>query len=134
MRAVITIVIVLSILNTMTMNVLERTWEIGVMLALGNARRQVLALFACEGALLGIIGGLLGAGLGLAAAAFLNVVGIPMPAPPGMSHGFEAGISVSMLLVVTAFAVGDAATATAALPPSIRASRMVVVDALRASH
>jgi len=133
-RVVVTAIIVLSILNTMTMNVLERTWEIGVMLALGDSRRQVLALFACEGALLGFAGGLLGAALGLAAAAVLNAVGIPMPAPPGMSHGFDAGVLVSAAQVAAAFAIGCAAAAIASLPPAARASRLRVVDALRVTH
>jgi len=133
-RIVIAIVIVLSILNTMTMSVLERTWEIGVMLAVGDSRAQVLALFACEGVLLGIIGGAFGALGGLVFGAALNAIGIPMPPPPGMSHGFDAGISVSGVLVLAAFAMGAAATALAAAPPSIRASRMPIVDALRASR
>jgi putative ABC transport system permease protein len=133
-RVVVMIIIVLSILNTMTLNVLERTWEIGVMLALGDSRRQVLALFACEGALLGIVGGIVGAGLGLAVAAAANTIGIPMPAPPGMSHGFDVGIAVSGLLVASAFAIGAFAAVVASLPPSLRASRLAVVDALRASR
>lgn len=133
-RVVILAIIVLSILNTMTMNVLERTWEIGVMLALGDSRRQVLALFACEGALLGIVGSLLGIAIGLAAATAANAVGIPMPAPPGMGRGFEVGISITPVLVATAFAIGAFAALAASLPPSLRASRLRVVDALRVSH
>jgi putative ABC transport system permease protein len=133
-RVVVTAIIVLSILNTMTMNVLERTWEIGVMLALGDSRRQVLALFACEGALLGFAGGLLGAALGLVVAAVLNALGIPMPAPPGMSHGFDAGVLVSAAQVATAFGIGCVAAAIASLPPAARASRLRVVDALRVTH
>lgn len=133
-RVVVTAIIVLSILNTMTMNVLERTWEIGVMLALGDSRRQVLALFACEGALLGFAGGLFGAALGLGLAAALNATGIPMPAPPGMSHGFDAGVLVSAAQVAAAFAIGCVAAAIASLPPAARASRLRVVDALRVTH
>lgn len=133
-RVVVMAIIVLGILNTMTMNVLERTWEIGLMLALGDSRREVLALFACEGALLGIAGGLVGAALGLAAAAALNAIGIPMPAPPGMSHGFDAGVAISTAAVVAAVAVGCVAAALASLPPALRASRLRVVDALRSAR
>jgi putative ABC transport system permease protein len=133
-KAVILAIIVLSILNVMTMNVLERTWEIGLMLALGDSRTQILALFASEGIVLGIVGAILGAGIALASATVINFLGIPMPAPPGMSHGFDAGISVSALLIINAVTIGTLATAFAALPPSIRASRLPVVDALRASH
>ncbi len=130
-RVVVMTIIILSILNAMTMNVLERTWEVGVMLALGDSRRQVLALFACEGALLGVVGSLLGAAFGLALAVALNAIGVPMPAPPGMSHGFDAGVEVSTLLVATAVGIGCAAAAIASLPPAMRASRLAVVDALR---
>jgi putative ABC transport system permease protein len=133
-RVVIAIVIVLSILNTMTMNVIERTWEIGVMLALGDTRQQVLSLFAIEGTLLGILGSGLGICLGLATAAVVSVVGVPMPAPPGMSHGFRVGITPSGLLVAAAFLLGIVAAAVASIPPSLRASRLPLVDALRSRH
>jgi len=61
----------------------------------------------------------------------LNAVGIPMPAPPGMSHGFNAGVEVSALLVATAVGIGALAAAIASLPPAMRASRLPAVDALR---
>jgi len=133
-RIVVMAIIVLSILNTMTMNVLERTWEIGVMLALGDSRRDVLALFACEGAILGGSGAVFGVALALVVAAVANSVGIPMPAPPGMSHGFDAGIELSLMLVASAFIIGAVATAVASFPPALRASRLAVVDALRTSR
>lgn len=130
-RAIIVVIIMLSILNTMTMNVIERTWEVGVMLAVGDSRRQVLALFACEGALLGLLGSLLGAVGGVLIGWALNTLGIPMPAPPGMNHGFDAGVVVSPALALTAVAIGFAAAALASLLPAVRASRLVVVNALR---
>ena len=71
-------------------------------------------------------------GLGVAAAAL--TIGIAMPAQPGMSHGFVVGIAVSVLLVASAFAIGAFAAVVASLPPSLRASRLAVVDALRASR
>jgi putative ABC transport system permease protein len=133
-RVIVLTIIVLSILNTMTMNVLERTREIGVMLALGDSRRRVLALFACEGALLGIVGAASGAALGMAAGVALSAVGIPMPPPPGMNHGFDTGIALSPLLVAVAAAIGAVAAALAAVPPALRGARLRVVDALRAAN
>jgi len=130
-RFVIMAIIVLSILNTMTMNVLERRWEVGVMLSLGDPRRCVLALFALEGAVLGATGSVAGVLIGVVLAVAANRIGIPMPAPPGMSHGFNAGISLSSPLIATACAIGIGATIVAALPPSLRASRMRVIEALR---
>jgi putative ABC transport system permease protein len=54
------IVSALGILNTMLMSVLERTREIGIMKAVGARDRHVLAIFLIEGALIGLVGGLLG--------------------------------------------------------------------------
>lgn len=57
---IIGLIIVLSISNTMIMSVMERTREIGTLLALGNRRRQVLGLYVSEGVWLGVIGGFAG--------------------------------------------------------------------------
>ena len=94
-RVVVAAIIVLSILNTMTMNVLERTWEIGVMLALGDRDGRCWPYLPARVRCSGWLGSLLGRRVGLALAVALNAVGIPMPAPPGMSHGFDAGVAVS---------------------------------------
>ena len=67
LTAVALLVAVLGIVNTMVMNVSERTREIGVLKALGATDRQVRALFVCEAALLGLGGGLAGVLLSLLA-------------------------------------------------------------------
>ena len=51
-----------------------------------------------------------------------------------MSHGFDAGIELSLMLVASAFIIGAVATAVASFPPALRASRLAVVDALRTSR
>ena len=53
--------------NTLFMSVLERTREIGLLRSLGWRRRQVLVLILGESLVLSLLGGLAGAGLGLAA-------------------------------------------------------------------
>ena len=50
-KLIIAIIIVLSISNTMTMNVMERTVEIGTAMALGVRRQRILMLFLLEGLL-----------------------------------------------------------------------------------
>ncbi len=54
-----------GMMNTMMMSVLERTREIGVLRALGWRRRRVVALILDEAWVLGLLGGLIGAGAGL---------------------------------------------------------------------
>lgn len=59
--AVIALVVAaLGIMNTMLIGVLERTREIGVLKAVGGRDSHVLLMFLVEGALVGLVGGLLG--------------------------------------------------------------------------
>lgn len=130
-RAIIAVIIVLSIFNTMIMSVMERTAEIGTLMALGHTRRRILRLFLVEGAMLGVVGGLLGLLIGSVLAWLLSYVGIPMPPPPGQSWGFMAEVMVSPRLAVEAIVLAVASTLVASLYPARKASRMVIVDALR---
>jgi putative ABC transport system permease protein len=130
-RLVIALIIVLSISNTLVMSVLERTGEIGTLMALGLRRRKILQLFAAEGILLGLIGGTLGLLIGLALAHVLSAIGIPMPPPPGMNRGFTGEILVTWPLAANAFILAATTTALASLYPAWKASRLVIVDALR---
>ena len=75
-----------GIVNTLSMSVLERTREIGVLRALGSTRWQVRRQVAAESVVIGLIGALLGiavgAGLGCGAAARASP-----PASPASSTG-----------------------------------------------
>lgn len=133
-KLIIASIIVLSISNTMTMNVMERTSEIGTAMALGLRRSRILLHFLIEGILLGVIGGGLGVAVGYLLALSISAVGIPMPAGPGMAHGFIATIMVTPGIAFEAFTLSILTTLLASIYPSWRASRMVVVDALRHSR
>jgi putative ABC transport system permease protein len=60
------ILMVLGIYNSMNMVVSERTWEIGVIRAIGARKSFVLRLFVAESAMLALLGGLFGVALGIA--------------------------------------------------------------------
>jgi putative ABC transport system permease protein len=131
LRLLIAFIVVLSISNTLSMTVIERTSEIGTVMALGTRRRGVLAMFLTEGALLGVLGGALGVALGSLLAMAISFIGIPMPPPPGMDIGFTGRISISPALALDAFVLAFLTTLLASVMPAIRAARMNVVDALR---
>ena len=59
------IVASLGVVNTLMMNVLERTREIGMLRSLGMTRRQVAKMILAEAGLIGIIGGAFGLVFGL---------------------------------------------------------------------
>ncbi|PKO89936.1 MAG: ABC transporter permease [Betaproteobacteria bacterium HGW-Betaproteobacteria-10] len=134
MKIIIGLIIVLTISNTQTMSVLERTTEIGTSLAIGLRNNDVLRLFLVEGLLIGIIGGVIGIVLGYGLAAAISAIGIPMPPPPGMTHGFTGQILVSSDLAFDALVLALVTTLIASVMPAWRASRMNIVDALRCNQ
>lgn len=131
LKLIIATIIVMSISNTMMMSVMERTGEIGTVMALGANRSSVLRLFLVEGVCLGLLGGGIGALLGLALATLISAIGIPMPPPPGMERGYVGEILVSWQLLRDASLLAAGTTLLASVYPSWRASRMAIVDALR---
>lgn len=130
-RVLIGLIIVLSISNLLVMNVLERTGEIGTMMAMGARRRDVLMLFLGEGTLLGVIGGTLGLVVGLVLAQLISAIGIPMPPPPGRSAGYSAEIVVTWHAAVAGLALAVGTAVLAGAYPAWTASRLAIVDALR---
>jgi len=125
------VIIILSISNTLMMNVLERTGEIGTTMAMGRTRRSILLLFITEGIVLGVVGAALGLVVGVLLAQLLSTIGIPMPPPPGRTAGYMAGIRLTPGLAAAAFAVAVISTTIAGLYPAWRAATMPIVDALR---
>jgi putative ABC transport system permease protein len=129
--AIVAVVAVFGVANTMTMAVFERTREVGTIMAIGTKRRGVVALFLSEGLILGVAGGLLGLGVGVLLAKLLSIHGIPMAPPPGSTRGFTARFWVVPDVLALAFGISVVTAVLSSLYPALRASRLHVVDALR---
>ncbi len=134
MKVIIGLIIILTIMNTLTMSVMERTTEIGTSLAVGLRGTLVMRLFIIEGLMIGILGGLVGVVLGYLLALVISSIGIPMPPPPGMAHGYVAEIMVSPALALDAVFLAFVTTLIASALPAWKAGRMNIVDALRYSQ
>lgn len=130
-QILIALIIILSISNTLSMTVIERTGEIGTVMAMGNRRTSVLRQFVMEGLILGMIGGTIGLVFGWSLALVISAIGIPMPPPPGMVRGYIGQILITPTLAANAFLLAVATTFAASLAPAWKASRMNIVDALR---
>lgn len=117
-----------GVFNSVSMAVYERFREIGTMLALGVRRRQILLLFVIEAALLGVIGAVLGAGVGLALIWKL-ASGILLP-----GSGGETGLLVipfvSTRFVLATMLGAVVGSICAAFYPAKRASNLSPLDAL----
>jgi putative ABC transport system permease protein len=96
------VVAALGIINTLTMNVVERVREIGMLRATGMTRRQVGRMVVVEAGILGLVGAILGAVTGLAAGALIVVLAGGQLAvamePPWTALGLclVLGVAVSM--------------------------------------
>ncbi len=115
------LVAALGIVNTLTMNVIERVREIGILRAIGMTREQASRMVVVEAAVLGLVGAVLGALAGLAAGFVLLVV--------SNSFGPSAGLPLGSIAI--AAALGLAGPAIAAWYPARLAAGVSIVRALK---
>ncbi len=126
-----------GIANTILMAAYERVREVGTLRALGFTRRDVLALFVLEGAMMGAIGALLGAALGGGVVYHYHQVGIDLS---GLIEQTGGNLPIAAMLytdwspptVAGAVAFGTVIAMLASVYPAHVASRMVPADAVRA--
>jgi putative ABC transport system permease protein len=115
----------IGIMNTMFTSVLERTKEIGIMKSIGARNSSIFSLFFIESGLIGSVGGILGAIVGILFASGLAFIG-------RMALGSDlirAEISVWLVLgsILGSFLLGS----IFGVIPAINASKLHPVDALR---
>jgi ABC-type lipoprotein release transport system permease subunit len=127
----------LVVLNTVYLSVMERTKELGLILALGASRRRVVRMVLTEAGILAVAGAMAGAVGGVLIVLLVEAVGgIPLG---GDFHDFARamGMSSSLHLRVAAPQVVLAATAMALVAllaawyPARRAARLEPVEAMR---
>jgi putative ABC transport system permease protein len=109
----------IGIMNIMLVTVTERTREIGLRMAVGAARRDILQQFLLEAVLISMSGGLLGILAGLA---------VPLSVRYLTGHVY---IPISMLSIVVAFAVSCLVGLVFGILPANRAARLNPTEALR---
>lgn len=115
------IVAALGIVNTLTMGVVERVREIGVLRAIGMSRRQAMRMVVVEAALLGVVGVVLGSLAGLGAGAALLQLGGGLANPGGLPW----------LPIAAAAILGLILPAVAAIYPARAAARISIIRSLR---
>lgn len=126
------IIVLFTIVNTMSMSVMERTNEIGTARAMGVRRSGIRRQFLIEGWMLGAIGATAGLILAAFIAVGVNHAGLTWM-PPGQASPIPLQVLTSgVAVLIGAVWLGLLIMATvAALIPANRAARMPVVDALR---
>jgi ABC-type antimicrobial peptide transport system permease subunit len=107
-------------MNIMLVTVTERTREIGVRIATGARRRQILYQFLIEALIISGIGAILGIGIALA---------IPVAAQPFLPDGMT--IPISGMSIIAAFIVSCATGIIFGYLPASRAAKLQPTEALR---
>jgi putative ABC transport system permease protein len=122
--AIAVIVGALGIINTLSMSVLERTREIGVIRAVGASRWRVRRTMADESLLISLAGTLAGLGAGLLVA-LVWIVGMRQSTFPGLT------LSLPLTTLVGIAVLGVVIGVLAAVIPARRAARLDPLTALR---
>ncbi len=128
--AIMVVIVLFAVSNTMAMAVVERTREIGTLRALGTLPAQITRVFAMEGWVIGSAGALLGVLVAVGVAGLSLVAGLEMPPPPGRSVGYPLNINVDGSLYTVAVVTVVIASTIAAWLMSRQAVRKSIVEAL----
>lgn len=116
----------IGVLNTMLISVIERTREIGIRKAVGATRRAILEQFLVESIVVAGAGGVIGIGIGVGLSALATTIA------PSFGETFEGFTPVvSILSIVTSFAISLAIGLLAGVYPAYRAARFPPIHALR---
>lgn len=130
-QLIVLCVVIFSIFNTMNMSVLERTGEIGTLMALGDTRMDIMKLFLTEGFVLGALGGILGIAGSLIVAKVVTYIGIPMPPPPASTKAWVVEIWFIPTIVVFTYILALMSSVLSSLYPAYKASKLSIAEALR---
>ena len=115
------LVTVVGISNTMALSVLERTREMGLLRAVGMAKRQIWAAILLEGVIVAVFGGLIGIATGVVAG-FVAAVAIP--------GDIISAPVVPWLTLVIYLIVSSATGLLATIFPARRANRLNLLEAI----
>ena len=119
---IVVFVAAIALLNTLTLSVLERRREIGVLRAMGSSRRYTLRMILAEAAGIGVVGGVLGLAFGLADQWLMSLVS-------GDIMNFDVSFRPSAAALL--FAGGAIAISlVGSVPPAVRAARQNIIEAV----
>jgi lipoprotein-releasing system permease protein len=130
--SLIVLVAALNIVNPLTMMVIEKTKEIGILKAMGATDKSVTTIFMFEGMLIGILGILLGLVIGFILCEIIAIIPIHIPGGGMVYYIDRLPVKVDPFIsyfIVPVMAVFLCFLAT--LYPARQAAKLEPVDAIR---
>ena len=127
----------LAIWNTMTMSVLERTSEIGVLRAMGMSRWSSVGLFVVEAAVIAVLGGVIGVLVGMGPSLYMETYGVTYGEDLIDSMGTDYAMSTTLYadftatIAVKGVVLGILMAVVGSFVPALRAARVQPVEAMR---
>ena len=116
----VAISVAFGIASVMSVSVVQRTREIGILRATGATQSQILRVFLFQGAIFGLLGSVLGSAVSYGLIWGFNQFG------PGLFY-----ISISTKLIISALLLATLTGVLAAAVPSRRAAALDPVEAIR---
>ena len=126
-QAFILVSVVITIASVLSITVLQKSRQIGILKAMGIKDRDASLIFLYEGVLLGlggaVLGILLGAGLATAFSTFTK----------GTGGGSLIQLSIDPVFLLQSFLIALVSSAVASVLPARRSSRLSPIDVIRGS-
>jgi putative ABC transport system permease protein len=107
----------IGIMNIMLVSVTERTREIGIRMAVGGRKRDILFQFLTESVILSLMGGILGVGMAFLVCRIMSSMGIPT--------------AINPLIVAASTLFAALVGVVFGYYPALKAARLYPIDALR---
>ncbi|HEY0399291.1 MAG TPA: FtsX-like permease family protein, partial [Acidimicrobiia bacterium] len=115
------LIALIGIVNTLALSIFERTRELGLLRAVGMARRQLKRMIRWESIIITILGAVLGLGVG----AFFGWAAVSAMGDIGVDR-----LSLPAFRLIMFVVVAGAAGVVAAIFPARRAARLDVLEAI----
>lgn len=130
-ESIILLMVFFGIFNAISMTVMERTAEVGILRANGDSRLEIAAGQIIESVALGLLGGCLGIIGGWLLSVGPLREGIAMPPAPGLTRGLRIFIALELWETLQVLSLTTITALAGSLLPVWRATRIPIVAALR---
>ena len=129
MKAMLTAIVLISVMNVMIMAVYERIREIGTIAAIGTLPGKILSMLVIEGLSLGVLGAIVGNVIGSAIVLTLDFAKITFDF--GMLTGLVLSPTLQVSDMITVSIIVIIVAVLGSLQPALKASKMEPIVALR---